>query len=135
MNATNGSPQGTNDETTAREIFGEPIYSYSRAQALADGVLVDVSERARRHGIRYPTACTHGVQALIEAIKDPHPTLRHVQVLGRTDAVLVAMLAAIRQARGTDRVYFEALSERLYAMCGPGDTAAPVITIMVEGED
>lgn len=32
-------------------------------------------------------------------------------------------------------VHFEALSERLYAMCGPGDTAAPVITIMVEDED
>ena len=124
-----------NDANLTRELFGEPIYAYSRAQALADGVLVDVSERARCHGIRYPTACTHGVQNLIGAIEDPHPTLRHVQVLGRTDALLVAMLAAIRQARGTDRVYFEALSERLYAMCGPGDTAAPVITIMVEGED
>ena len=125
----------TNDESMAREIFGDLIYSYTRAQALADGVLVDLSEWARRHGIRYPTACTARVQGLIEAIEDPHPTLRPIQVLGRTDALLVAMLAAIRQARGTDRVYFEALSERLYAMCGPGDTAAPVITIMVEDED
>ena len=124
-----------NDETMAAEIFGELIYSYSRAQALADGMLVDVSERARRHGIRYPTACTHGVQALIEAIEDPHPTLRHIQVLGRTGAVLEAMLAAIRQARGTDRVHFVALGAALWAQCGPGDTAAPVITIMLEGED
>ena len=135
MNMTNGNPQGTNDETMARELFGELIYSYSRAQALADGVLVDLSEWARRHGIRYPTACTARVQGQIEAIEDPHPTLRSIQVQGRTDALLVAMLAAIRQARGTDRVHFEALSERLYAMCGPGDTAAPVITIMVEDED
>ena len=111
------------------------IYSYSRAEALRDGVLVDLTERARCCGIRYPTACTQGVQALIEAIEDPHPTLRHVQALGRTDAVLVAMLAAIRQARGTDRVHFEALGCALWAQCGPGDTAAPVITIMVEGED
>ena len=125
----------TNDADLTREIFGEPIYSYSRAQALADGVLVDVSARARCHSIKYPTACTHGVLALIETIKDPHPTLWHVQVLGRTDAVLVAMLAAIRQARGTDRVTFEALGASLWAQCGPGDTDAPVITIMLEGED
>ena len=125
----------TNDADLTREIFSEPIYSYTRAQALTDGVLVDVSERARCHGIKYPTACTHGVQALIEAIEDPHPTLRHVQVLGRTDALLVAMLAAIRQARGTDRVEFEALGANLWAQCGPGDSTAPVITILREGED
>ena len=125
----------TNDESTAREIFGELIYSYSRAEALADGVLVDVSERALCHGIKYPTACTHGVWALIETIEDPYPMLRPIQVLGRTDGVLVALLEAIRQARGTDRVRFEALGAWLYAVCGPGDTAAPVITIMVEGED
>ena len=125
----------TNDADLTREIFGEPVYSYTRAQALTDGVLVDVSERARCHGIKYPTACTHSVQALIEAIEDPHPTLQHIQVLGRTDALLVAMLAAIRQARGTDRVHFEALGAALWAQCGPGDTDAPVITILLEGED
>ena len=41
-----------NDETMAQEIFGDVIYSYTRAQALADGVLVDVSERAKRAGIK-----------------------------------------------------------------------------------
>ena len=53
----------------------------------------------------------------------------------RLAEVLRAMLAAIRRARGTDRVTFEALGEQLYAVCGPGDTSAPVITIMREGED
>ena len=126
-----------NDADLTREIFGDLIYSYSRAQALADGVLVDVSERARCHGIKYPTACTAGVLALIEAIEKPHPTLRQVQVLGRTDAVLVAMLAAIRRGgtRGTDRVHFEVLGAALWAQCGPSDTAAPAITIMLQGED
>ena len=126
-----------NDADLTREIFGDVICCYTRAQALADGVLVDVSERARCHGIKYPTACTAGVLALIEAIEDPHPTLRQVQVLGRTDAVLVSMLSAIRRGgvRGTDRVTFEALGAALWAQCGPGDTDAPVITIMREGED
>ncbi|EQD71656.1 hypothetical protein B1B_04334, partial [mine drainage metagenome] len=60
----------TNDKTMAREIFGELLYSYSRADAIRDGVLVDVSERARRAGIKHPTACTAGVWALIECLPE-----------------------------------------------------------------
>ena len=121
----------SNDESMAAEIFGDLIYSYSRAQAIEDGVLMDVSERAMRAGIKYPTACTHGVWALIGTV----PESCSVDESVRLAAVLTALLAAIRQARGTDRVEFEALGERLYAVCGPGDTAAPVITVMLEGED
>ena len=112
------------------------IYSYTRAQALEDGVLVDVSERAQRAGIKYHAACTARVQGLIDATGEPHPTQRHVEVLGRTDSLLVAMLAAIRAVTTpTDRVRFEVLGARFHAVCGPGDTAAPVITILLEGED
>ncbi|WP_297920244.1 DUF6573 family protein [Metallibacterium sp.] len=122
-----------NDEAMTREIFGEPICCYSRAQAIEDGVLVDVSERARRAGIRYPTACTAGVWALIGTV----PESCSVDESVRLAAVLTAMLAAIRRGgvRGTDRVHFVALGAALWAQCGPGDTAAPVITIMREGED
>ena len=126
-----------NDETMARELFGELITSYSRAQALADGVLVDVSERAKRAGIRYPTACTHGVWALIDCLPESTTdTLAGIVRDVRLDEVLRVLLAAIRAARGTtDRVMFAALGANLWAQCGPGDTAAPVITIMREGED
>jgi len=37
------------------EIFGPPIHVYTRAEAIADGVLVDVSEWAREKGINAPT--------------------------------------------------------------------------------
>ena len=112
------------------------IYSYSRAQALADGVLVDITERARQCGIKYPTACTASVWALIECLPDNDTdTLAGVVADMRLAEVLRAMLAAIRAARGTDRVEFAALGAELWAQCGPGDTAAPVITIMYQGED
>ena len=112
------------------------IHCYTRAQALADGVLVDLTERAGRAGIQYPTACTASVWALIDCI----PASDVDELAGivrdvRADAVLREMLAAIRTARGSDRVQFEALGAALWAQCGPGDTAAPVITIMREGED
>ena len=123
----------TNDETLTREIFGEPICCYTRADALEDGVLVDVSERARRAGIKYPTACTASVWSLIGTV----PEACTVEESVRLAAVLTAMLAAIRRGgvRGTDRVEFEALGAALWAHCGPGDTEAPVITVMAEGED
>ena len=123
----------TNDANLSHEIFGEPICCYSRAQAIEDSVLIDVSERARRAGIRYPTACTAGVWALIGTM----PESCTVDESVRLAEVLAALLAAIRRGgvRGTDRVHFVALGERLYAVCGPGDTEAPVITIMAEGED
>ena len=125
-----------NDETMTREIFGELIYSYTRADAIRDGLLVDITERAKRAGIRYPTACTAGVWSLIDCLSESDTdTLAGVVADVRVAEVLRAMLAAIRTARGTDRVEFEALGERLYAVCGPGDTSAPVITIMREGED
>jgi hypothetical protein len=39
----------------------ELIHSYSRAQAIADGVLIDVSATAREAGIVYQTAVTRAV--------------------------------------------------------------------------
>ena len=112
------------------------IYSYTRAEALADGVLMDVSERAKRAGIRYPTACTAGVWSLIDCLPASETdTLAGIVRDIRLDQVLAAMLSAIRRARGTDRVEFSALGAALWAQCGPGDTAAPCITIMREGED
>ena len=112
------------------------IYSYTRAQALADGVLVDVSERAQRAGIHHPTACTAGVWSLIDCLPaSDTDTLAGIVRDVRAEEVLRVMLAAIRQARGTDRVVFAALGASLWAQCGPGDTEAAVITIMMQGED
>ena len=39
-------------------LFGPVISAYTRAQAIADGVLVDVSEMAREAGLKHPTALT-----------------------------------------------------------------------------
>ena len=112
------------------------IYSYTRAQALEDGVLVDVSERAQRAGIKYHAACTAGVWSLIDCLPESETdTLAGIVRDVRAEEVLRVMLAAIRQARGTDRVEFEARGAALWAQCGPGDTAEPVITIMMQGED
>ena len=125
------------DESMASEIFGSDdlIFSYTREDALRDGVLVDLSQRARCSGIQYPTACTSTVWARIQAIPEQDRDMREAAEAVRISAVLSAMLEAIRQAQGTDRVQFTALDAALWAQCGPGDTAEPVITVMLQGED
>ena len=46
-----------------RSLFDEAdvIYTYSRAQAIADGMLIDVSETAREAGVRFAVAVTAGL--------------------------------------------------------------------------
>lgn len=41
--------------------FGEIIHTYSRAQALEDGLLIDVTEVAKEAGFRIQTAVTNSV--------------------------------------------------------------------------
>lgn len=107
------------------------IHCYTRAEALADGVLVDVTAEARRAGIRIPTALTAGA----------------CEAFGAADpAELARLLGIVRLAMGLvandndDRLHFRARDPRgrwvdAWAHVGPGDDPAPVLTILLEGED
>lgn len=119
------------------------IYSYSRAQAIEDGVLVDVTEMAKEAGFKFPTAVSQAVWAMIE----PSPAVKKLgeDAKGRLWDVLNMAIAAAKCATpGTDRIYFGVIlrdngndrrPKKLYMHIGPGDTPAPVLTIMVVGED
>ena len=41
-------------------VFGEVIYSYTRKQAIEDGVLVDITEMAKEAGIKLSLLTTFG---------------------------------------------------------------------------
>ena len=123
------------------EIFGPVIYAYTRAQALEDGELVDVSETAREAGWKYPVVVTRHVWVdVVEPDREAQAAGESAQ--GRLwDVVWVASRAA--KAQGDDRVEFDLLATKdkkkvvhhLVAHCGPGDDAAPVITIMFPEDD
>ena len=142
------------DRTT--ELFGEPVYGYSRAQAIEDGVLVDLSQAIEPCPFKYPVAMSRAAYAAtIEAGGEYRPDGEECEVLtlpggqdaqGRVhDVFWTLQLAIRRQSAPTDRVHFSVLVDTrgdgrksqidLYSVCGPGDTEAPVITIMLEGED
>lgn len=129
--------------------FGMAVYSYSRAQAIADGVLVDYSTLALQSGFKWPTVMTEAVH---NSICEPPDNARAggESVTGRAWDILhmLRMAIAAHRRRGNgaalDRIEFEVIAtdhhgrkpvHQLYALCHPGDTPAPVITIMLQGED
>lgn len=61
------------DRNLASELFGEPIHIYSRAQGIADGVLIDVTATAKEAGFRHPTAITAALWQVIVTIPARYP--------------------------------------------------------------
>lgn len=129
-----------NDDKKSPFADGTLIYSYTRKQALEDGVLMDVSELAKEAGFRYPVAVTAALWADIHAI----PQSKSWQDgNGRLWDVLWMALAAIRENKtgGSELVYKLVMpvgrttSYRVKLVCGPGDAAEPVITLMRPEED
>ena len=122
----------------------EVIYAYTRAQALEDGVLVDVSETAKEAGIKFPVALTATVYG--KYVEVPEGVAAQDET-GRLWDILWMFRCAAGRCQG-DTLHFqlyvrnhnrERLTRKnlvtLKAICGPGDTPEPVITIMLPDED
>lgn len=117
------------------------IHSYSRAEAFADGVLVDLSgnEVCRQH-YRYPVAVTRAVYDIIDrAVKSPNhlndfPGILHdILWMSRCNSKPLS-----ESARVFDVVIKGAGRQAVYKMkivCGPGDDLQPVVTIMLPEDD
>ena len=121
----------------------EVISTYSRAQALEDGGLVDVSQLAREAGFRIPVAVSRAVFAVLDPGEGLAAEGQSFQ--GRAWDLLAILRLAARSARHSSEVRFSPLFVlepgrspeplALRAVCGPGDDGAPVITVMLPNED
>ena len=120
------------------------IFSYTRKQALEDGVLVDLTGWAAETGFSIPVACTATVWN--QYIVPPEGTAELGQSeRGRGHDLLWMLFCAIqRAAAGGDRLTFEVVflnarkrheTVQLKAICGPGDEGEPVMTVMLPSED
>lgn len=150
------------DHDEESSFWGEPIHRYTRAQAIADGVLVDLTTATddmgqllcQQAGFKVAVAMTRTAWAeTIEAGGSWKPDgdgeileLKGGQSLtGRLWDVLWMLRVAFAKAANSDRIQFQVLVDvlgngrpkpvKLWALCGPGDNTRPVITIMLEGED
>ncbi|MEV6576364.1 DUF6573 family protein [Streptomyces sp. NPDC051577] len=129
--------------------FGPVISAYSRADAIADGVLVPVPESiAKEAGFRFPVALTSAAWAdcvkWTDADSEAQPTPQ--DETGRLWDVLYVTAHAMKKAPGDRefevRLYRvprdgstgHAKPARLKSVIGPGDDLSPVITIMCPDE-
>jgi len=119
----------------------ELISSYSRKQAIEDGVLVDVTETAKEAGIKYPTAVTH---AVFEQYLRVPPGVEGQDERGRGwDIIWMLKFAIARAPEGDFLIYTVFVRNdntapkpvKLKAICHPGDEGEPVITVLMPDED
>jgi hypothetical protein len=120
----------------------EVIFSYTRAQALADGVLVDVSQMAREAGFVYPVALTSAVWS--EYVAVPAGVEAQDEKGRLWDILWMLSLAAKRAKPLTGTLLFQlyvrnnnrsARLVTLKAVCGPSDDGSPCVTVMLPEED
>lgn len=125
-------------------IFGDVIFAYTRANAIADGVLIAVEETlARAAGFRFPIAFTSAAWG--ESVAVPLSLKGQQDETGRLwDVLMVARLAARSAPHGTCRIPCTVSVLQpggahedvvLHLHIGPGDTEAPVFTFMMPDED
>lgn len=118
------------------------IHAYSRAQALEDGVLVDVSSVAQEAGIRYPTALTRAAWGRYVQVP---PGVEGQDEAGRLwDILWMLRVAIARTDPDACELRFTLLVRNdnrhpklvtLKSVCGPDDDLQPVITVMLPDED
>jgi hypothetical protein len=120
------------------------IYSYTRAQAIADGVLIDVTDAARAVGFKVHTAVSehlyHGY------VEPPDGLTGEGQCTsGRLHDLLFLVLCSAKKShpgadRATVRIAFLMEPGRtetvdVIAHIGPGDQGEPVLTLMLPEDD
>lgn len=108
----------------------EIIHKYTREDALADGVLIDVTEMAKEAGFKVPVAVTSGVWGAYISQDD---------INGRLWDTLFMLHFAIKKSVATNMLFYKVRYGnkliRLKAVIGPGDNLEPVMTIMLPEED
>ena len=130
-------------------VFDPVIFAYTRAQAIEDGILVDVSETAREAGFKIPVALSRTVWDRLVALPDGYRGFQDER--GRLwDVLWMAHYYALR-ASGSDRVTMSVLVRDIrkdlrdsnwpprrhcpIVAIGGGDQGEAVITIMFPEDD
>ena len=131
------------DCTPADPFWGEPIHTYTRAEALADGVLFDVTETAREAGFRVPVALTASVWADVCDISGRYVSAGQSPEDRLWNLLFMATWAARRPENSNASTFVYSLSMPVAASnnyrtkchVGPGDQGEPVVTIMRPDEN
>ena len=138
-----------NTKPAEHPFFGKVISTYTRAQAIEDGVLIEAGPMAKEAGFKWPVALTAAVWSDCVAWSDADSEAQVYQdQSGRLYDVLFMAAFAIKTSTGTgDRLLYElyrvprdGFSTKpnlvtLKLIVGPGDDGRPVMTILQLQED
>jgi hypothetical protein len=124
--------------------FGPVIYAYTRKQAVADGVQVEVTKTAQEAGIKFPMFLTRAVFDAYVAV--PEGVTGQDEAGRLWDVVWMARFAILRSRPGCDRIAVAlyvrndnraARLVKLIATCGALDIddPKPAITVLMPDED
>jgi hypothetical protein len=129
-------------------FYGKPIYVYSRAQALEDGVLVDVTQMAKEAGFKIPVAVTRAVwdSYIVWSNEDSYKQTFQDHEGRLWDILWMLHLASKRNSEEAFLNYRLFVIPRdgrskkprqieLKAVIGGGDNGQAVITVMLPDED
>jgi Family of unknown function (DUF6573) len=139
----------TDKPLSLEDIFGPVIVSYTRAQALEDGVLVDASPLAKEAGFQWPVALTRAVwEDCVTWTEDDNRRQAYQDQTGRLWDLLFMAAMTIRAHKGKgnqlsltlcrvprDGRSTQAEDVTLKILVVPGDHGEPVITILWPQED
>ena len=124
------------------------IYSYSRADMVADGSMIEVPQKlCREAGIVVPVGILSSIWSdCVEWSEADSERQTHQDETGRLWDILYMFRETARRCKG-DTVLFKIAriprdgrstgpqETELKAIIGPGDTMEPVVTIMLPDED
>ena len=148
INSPLKSEQMDIDSHTDSPFGTEYISTYTRAEAIADGVLVDVTETAKEAGFKIPVALTRAVydQCVEWTPQDEKKKHQCQDISGRLwDVLWMGCIGARRNSNSATFLYKLTVIPRtgygrkrlrtLKCMVTGGDEGEPVITIMLPEED
>ena len=129
--------------------FGPVISTYTRARAIDDGILVDVSDTAREAGFNIPVALTRAVWDRLVALpegyrgfQDERGRLWDVLWMARhytlraSDSDRVTMCVLVRDIRKDLRDSHRPPRKHFPIVAiGGGDDGSPVVTVMFPEDD
>ena len=122
---------------------GDVVFTYTRKEAIEDGVLVDLTDIAKESGFKVPVAVTDTV---FHTYLDPDEELKAYgqSLRGRIQDMLFMLYLSARKNTESIVLFevcfllkpgYDPETVSLKSVIGPGDEGEAVITVMLPHED
>lgn len=123
--------------SSIEEYFGPAIYTYSRRQAIDDGILIDTTKEANAAGFRIPVVLTCAVFNTFTVHKPASYIIDEEETSIMIKLLFKQLYREVIKGSNAneDTIYFTFNDVDLYSVINGGDYGEPVMTVMLTTED